>query len=161
MIRAIERKQNGHAKAGYSLEERLLDNCTALDAEDGGCWISEYAAVKGYPVISQDGKLLKASRVAHEVWIGPIPEGLHVDHVRSRGCTSTLCINPAHLEAVPPGENLLRSPITLNSIGAAKTRCDRGHPFDEANTYRVGNKRRCRTCGREDMRRYRAAKKES
>lgn len=46
-----------------------------------------------------------AHRVAYELAIGPIPEGLTIDHVKARGCTRVDCCNPAHLEAVTYAEN--------------------------------------------------------
>lgn len=46
-----------------------------------------------------------AHRFAYEIVIGPIPEGLHLDHVWDRGCTLRECVNPAHLEPVTLAEN--------------------------------------------------------
>lgn len=65
-------------------------------------------------------------------------------------CGNRLCCNVAHLEAVTPRGNILRSPDTLASINLAKTHCKSGHPFDEANTYRRrnGGGRACHECGR-------------
>lgn len=45
-----------------------------------------------------------AHRVAHELFIGPIPEGLVVDHL----CSHPWCVNPTHLQAVTQAENLRR-----------------------------------------------------
>jgi len=59
-----------------------------------GCW--EWTAGrnhKGYGTLKVAGKDLRAHRVAYEVWVGPIPEGMHVLHV----CDNPPCINPAHL----------------------------------------------------------------
>jgi hypothetical protein len=51
------------------------------------------------------GRTTPAYRVAHELAIGPIPEGMEVDHL----CFNPGCCNPAHLEAVTPAENKRRS----------------------------------------------------
>jgi hypothetical protein len=45
-----------------------------------------------------------AHRLVYEALVGPIPEGLVIDHV----CHNKLCMNPEHLEAVTSMENLIR-----------------------------------------------------
>jgi hypothetical protein len=42
--------------------------------------------------------------MSYETFVGPIPEGYEVDH----RCRNPICINPGHLEAVPPAINLSR-----------------------------------------------------
>ena len=81
-----------------------------------------------------------AHRYAYTLLVGPIPEGLWIDHL----CRIRLCVNPAHLEPVTPRENLMRGngPAAIN---ARKEHCPQGHPYDEANTEYVIS-RRCRTC---------------
>jgi HNH endonuclease len=94
-----------------------------------------------------------AHRVAYELAIGPIPAGLQVDHACHNdtgcpggiGCPHRACCNPTHLEIVTQRENILRGD-GLSAKQARQTHCKRGHPFDEANTYRNGGKRFCRTC---------------
>jgi hypothetical protein len=84
-------------------------------------------------------------RYAYEISVGPIPEGLTIDHL----CRVRACVNPAHLEAVTQWENTMRAPETLGAINAAKTECLRGHPFSDENTYYSRDGRRhCRECAR-------------
>lgn len=45
-----------------------------------------------------------AHRLSWELEHGPIPTGSHIDHL----CSQKLCVNPTHLEAVSPRENLRR-----------------------------------------------------
>ncbi len=103
-----------------------------------------------------------AHAVAYEFIVGPIPKGLHIDHLCHTNsdceggptCLHRRCVNPAHLEAVPPGVNTLRGngPTAKN---ARKTHCLRGHPFDEENTYITPKGyRSCRACARIRAERY-------
>jgi HNH endonuclease len=93
---------------------------------------------------------IKAHRFAYEDLVGPIPEGFEVDHL----CKVKACVNPAHLEAVTPYVNNMRSDSAA-AVNARKTRCIRGHELNG----RVGERwRRCRTCANADNKRYRARK---
>lgn len=69
-----------------------------------GCWIW-MAGINpyGYGVFSGDNSIL-AHRFAYAFCHGPISEGLHIDHK----CRTRCCVNPDHLEAVLPDENLRR-----------------------------------------------------
>jgi hypothetical protein len=87
-------------------------------------------------------------RLAYELWKGPIPAELEIDHL----CRNRKCFNPDHLETVTRRENTLRgmAPVKVALINGAKTRCLRGHRFDATNTrIRPGGGRTCRACERE------------
>lgn len=89
-------------------------------------------------------------RYAYRLLVGPIPEGLYIDHLcRNRGCC-----NPAHLEPVTQKENVRRSPIHA----ASRTHCPRGHEYagDNLRVERAG--RVCRECGRLRTERKRRAR---
>ena len=81
-----------------------------------------------------------AHRWAYEDKVGPIPEGLDIDHL----CRVRACVNPGHLEPVTRAENIRRA-------AAAKNACPAGHAYTEDNTYiRPGTvHRRCRECAKE------------
>jgi hypothetical protein len=107
---------------------------------DGGCWVWQrnYDS-NGY------GRHLhwKAHRFAWLVLVGPIADGLQLDHLcRNRGC-----VNPTHLEPVTQRENLLRGE-TIYAANAAKTHCKYGHEFTPENTRIIPRGRRCRACER-------------
>lgn len=70
-----------------------------------GCW--EWLRAKaggGYGRVCINGRLLQAHRVVYEQFVGPIPAGLHLDHL----CRNPGCVNPAHLEPVTCVENIRR-----------------------------------------------------
>jgi hypothetical protein len=87
--------------------------------------------------------LVGAHAAAYELLVGPVPEGLELDHL----CRTPLCVNPAHLEPVTHAENMRRA-------GAAKTHCVHGHEYTPENT-RIGGRgeRKCLTCERTRNRR--------
>jgi HNH endonuclease len=92
---------------------------------------------------------------AYLAFIGPIPEGMQVDHrchtdavaksecAGGDACEHRRCCNPDHLETVTPSENTLRQ----RHHNRGKTECPKGHPLEGANliVWKDG-KRRCRTC---------------
>lgn len=106
----------------------------------GGRTASGYGAFK-----SADGVQILAHRWSYLYFVGPIPEGLVIDHVAARGCTRRECVNPAHLEPVTQRENLLRAD-TFQARNAAKTHCPEGHEYTEANTSIHRGKRSCIEC---------------
>ena len=64
-----------------TVEERLWAKVEKTDT----CWLFHGAKVNGYGQISVNGKMQLAHRVAYELLVGPIPEGMSLDHVRARG----------------------------------------------------------------------------
>lgn len=59
---------------------------------------------KGYGKISIGGKGRQAHRAVYENVVGPIPDGLVIDHL----CRNRCCVNPDHMEPVTNRENILR-----------------------------------------------------
>lgn len=135
-----------------SLAERLWEKVDKTD----NCWLWTGVITRGdYGQIWVVDRMRPAHRVAYELVVGPIPEGLTLDHL----CRVPRCVNPAHLEPVTSGENSRRSPLTQQGKNVRKTHCIRGHEFTPENTGQQKTGRYCRTCQREHLRRWRASKR--
>lgn len=128
-----------------------------------GCWLWIGSCNETfYGSFWLGGRLRKAHRVAYEALVGPIPAGLHLDHL----CRTPPCVNPTHLEAVTPNENWTRGRLGMNPASQEhnrrKTHCSQGHSFTAQNTYRDElDRRRCRRCAADRASRRRAARREA
>jgi hypothetical protein len=119
-----------------SPEERFWLKVDRRGEDD--CW--EWLAAKGE---MGHGRFWTGSRpgVAHrfsyELLVGPIPDGLELDHL----CRNPRCVNPKHLEPVTHVENIHRGAHRM------KTHCPQGHEYTPDNIRWVGGTRRsCKIC---------------
>jgi hypothetical protein len=120
-----------------TVEERLKKGTSR---QPDGCWLwTGLKASGGYGRIKIDGTHQQVHRVAYEMHIGPIPDGLQLDHL----CRNKACVNPDHLEPVTQRENILRSD-NMAARWARRTECHVcGGPFTIQ-----ANRRACLACQR-------------
>lgn len=115
--------------------------------DESGCW--EWQAYRnhaGYGQVGLNGRLALAHRAVYEALVGPIPEGMSLDHL----CRNPPCVNPEHLEPVTHAENMRRGDFSRNGEHLRRrTHCPRGHTYDAANTREYRGSRYCRACARE------------
>jgi hypothetical protein len=99
-----------------------------------GCWIwIGQANGCGYPMMSDAPHRFLAHRWSYAHFIGAIDADLTIDHL----CRNTMCVNPAHLDAVTIGENIRRSPI--HYANPTRTTCKRGHAYGDLERHWVWN----------------------
>ena len=101
------------------LKAQLFNECRLGES---GCWLWMGTKRNGYGLFNIGSKSKSAHRVAYEVFVGPIPKGLHLLH----SCDTPSCINPAHLRPGTHKENMAdrearrRRSVRGEQIGTSK-----------------------------------------
>ena len=139
--RARERGEDVPLRRAGPVARPLSERFEAGVIRTPDCW--EWSGThdrNGYSKLSSrlEGKkkLMYAHRLAYELYVGPIPDGLVIDHL----CRNHGCVNPEHLEAVTQAVNFLRG-MHRTAVTIREGRCQRGHEMTPENTIKI-----CKTC---------------
>lgn len=129
---------------------------------DDECWpwkAGTFGSGYGHFSYERFGGGSTAHRFAYELLVGPIPDGLELDHLchtqavvegacgGGDECPHRRCVNPAHLEPVDRHTNVARG-NHQTAVNMRKTECLRGHDLtDPANLKPTkSGARQCREC---------------
>jgi hypothetical protein len=115
----------------------------------GPCWewtggINERGYGRFTRLTRSADRYVYAHRWAWEYLVGPIPEGLTLDHL----CRNTICVNPDHLEPVTAAENTRRQVGTRIWCASGK------HRLAESRYVRPDGSGFCGECSRERNREW-------
>lgn len=114
-----------------------------VEKTEPGCWLWRgYRTPNGYAQFKADGKTTRVHRWAYKQLVGPIPDGLGLDHL----CRVRHCVNPAHLEPVTNKENTARG-INFIAVNIRKTNCSN---CGDLLTLCAEGQRRCMSCRRKN-----------
>lgn len=127
-------------------EDRFWAKVNRKGPDDCWLWTGAHRSDLGYGHMNWRGGHRAAHRIAYELMVGEIPEGLVLDHL----CRTPACVNPKHLEPVTQRVNVIVRGQGPFARRAAQTHCLRGHEFTPENTYihKSRGVRICRECHR-------------
>lgn len=122
---------------------------------DTGCWNwAKSIHPTGYAMVGHRGKTSVAHRFVYQLLVGPIADGLELDHrchtedltcPGGRSCKHRSCVNPDHLEPMAPLDNCMVG-RSFAPINKAKTHCPQNHPYSGWNLITYRGRRYCRAC---------------
>lgn len=97
------RSERGHVRGQFykCLPHHQPRVSFKYEIDENGCWIWQRGMYQGGYGHFRDNY---AHRASYEMHVGPIPDGLVIDHL----CRVRACVNPSHMEPVTSGENTKR-----------------------------------------------------
>lgn len=128
------------------IAERLFDKVDVTPT----CWLwTGSISSSGYGRLSVANRPAYAHRIMYELVVGPIPAGLHIDHL----CRNRACVNPDHLEPVTPHENTLGRGLGRVAIAHRERLrtglCSQGHSMKLYGKRKKDGRTYCGECARE------------
>lgn len=143
----------------WDLDTRFRYRVDQIRSTADECWIWQWSKTnKNYGLIRADGKTHSIHRLAYETFVGPLLDGMVIDHtchneditcVAGNSCFHRLCVNPSHLQQITAVEN---TKLGHGHPGKRQTHCKHGHEFTDDNTWR--DKRGVRYCNACALARY-------
>lgn len=142
---------------GSAVLPPLVRLMAMVEVQPNGCWwFTGYLDENGYGRF-RNGRGTSAHIASYELHIGPVPDGLVLDHTchdpntckLGKECPHRKCCNPEHLDPVTVAENSRRGGAGL--AHSTKTHCPNGHEYTPENIFRRPqrpNERECRVCRR-------------
>lgn len=157
----MPRKRTAAERAAvFHQNYRITDEVNWSRPDLGPCWLWTRPLDKqGYGHFGTRERSSTSHRYSYELHVGPVPEGLELDHlchdpetctvVPATLCPHRACVAPNHLNPTDQASNKRRGRRERPMNGQHwrdLTHCVNGHPFDEENSYWNGRQRVCRTC---------------
>jgi RNA polymerase subunit RPABC4/transcription elongation factor Spt4 len=112
VVRVDRRKQSAVlGRAGTAVERFMVK----VRIDEDGCW-RWLGALNGLGYAQfAAGPTKRAHRWSYTHFVGPIPDGMQLDHL----CAVRDCVNPEHLEPVTAAENSRRSRARASALAAS------------------------------------------
>jgi len=106
------------------------------------CWEwKAFIGKYGYGRFHYQKRPHDAHRVSYWLLVGDIPKDKVIDHI----CRNRACVNPAHMQLVTRGQNVLLG-IGASAMNMRKGLCPKGHKYDGI---KKSGDRFCKTCKNE------------
>lgn len=112
------KRRSGYQRECRECRAKMLEKQTLprydVDPETG-CWVWRGCKRNGYGFARKDHRNVMAHRRMYELHVGPIHEGMQLDHL----CRNRACVNPEHLEVVTQTVNIRRGASAKLSMETA------------------------------------------
>lgn len=112
----------------------VADRLAFYTDKTDSCWV--WTGTRndvGYGQLTVDGRMQYVHRLSYEALVGPIPDGMQIDHL----CRNTLCLRPEHLEPVTPAENVRR--MRMHNVLPERSSVGRWIPAAPGDTFTEGD----------------------